>query len=82
MSKIEFKNGSTIESLEAKEDSIRGKGYFYLMDIDQSEKLNNLVNAFKDLGITIKDTDGNFREFGCVMLDLQKVWSELEELEN
>jgi len=42
MSKIEFKNGSTIETLELKEDSIRGKGYFYLVDIDQKEKLKHL----------------------------------------
>jgi len=81
MSKLEFKNGSTIETLNSK-DSIRGKEYFYLVDIDQKERLNNLSEAFKDLGIAIKYTDGTFREFGCVMLDLQKIWSELEELEN
>jgi len=42
--------------------------------------LNNLIKAFQELGITIKYTDGTFREFGCVMLDLQKVWEELEKL--
>ena len=81
MSKIEFKNGSTIDAIESK-DSIRGKGYFYLVDIDQSEKLNNLAEVFKNLGIEIKYTDGTFREFGCVMLDLQKVWGDLEKQEN
>jgi len=81
MSKIEFKNGSTIETLDSK-DSIRSTGYFYLTDIDQKERLNYLIEAFKDLGIALKYTDGTFREFECVMLDLQKVWGELEKQEN
>jgi len=81
MSKIEFKNGSAIETLNSK-DSIKSTGYFYLADIDQTERLNNLIEAFKDLGIEIKYTDGTFREFGCVMLDLQKVWGDLEKQEN
>jgi len=36
MSKIEFKNGSTIETFESK-NSIRSNGYFYLVDIDQKD---------------------------------------------
>ncbi|HEY8889801.1 MAG TPA: hypothetical protein VIM70_06065 [Clostridium sp.] len=80
MNKVEFKNGSIIEIVESKNIS-RGQGHFVEVDIDQVIKLDNLVEAFNDLGIAIKYTDGTFREFGCVMLDLQKVWGELEDLE-
>jgi len=77
---IHFTNGSKIETVESKNIS-RGQGSFVGVDIDQVIKLYNLAEAFKNLGIEIQYTDGTFREFGCVMLDLQKIWGELEKLD-
>jgi len=52
MSKIEFKNGSTIETLESK-DSIRSNGYFYLVDIDQKDT-DDTFNEENSLDISFR----------------------------
>ena len=44
--------------------------------------MNDLIKAFANLGIAIKYTDGTFREFGNVMLDLAEIWDKLQEQDN
>ena len=41
--------------------------------------MNNLIKAFNELGITIRNTDNTFRSFNDVMSDLAEVWDKLEE---
>ena len=41
--------------------------------------MDDLIKAFENLGIAIKYTDGTFREFGNVMLDLEEIWDKLQE---
>jgi len=44
--------------------------------------MDNLIKALKELGIAVKYTDGTFREFGSIMLDLEEIWDELQEQDN